>query len=128
MTRARSRSTTRNRLPLPASGAIGCAGCSCPTRLDRAARSVPRMPVPTITLTAIEKSFLGIKPLDKVDFTASGGEIHALLGENGAGKSTLTRIMGGALTPDAGTIEFDGTRVVWQSPRHAKRAGIHIIH
>jgi simple sugar transport system ATP-binding protein len=37
------------------------------------------------------------------------GEIHALVGENGAGKSTLANIAFGAVKPDAGTIQADGT-------------------
>ena len=86
------------------------------------------MPPPTIKLTAIEKSYLGVKPLDRVDFAVDAGEIHALVGENGAGKSTLTRVIGGVVAPDHGTIEFEGKPVNWESPRHAKRAGVHIIH
>jgi len=42
--------------------------------------------------------------LDRVDFHAAPGEIHALIGENGAGKSTLVSILAGRLAPDAGTI------------------------
>jgi ribose transport system ATP-binding protein len=82
----------------------------------------------TIKLTAIEKSYPGVKPLDRVDFDVLGGEIHALVGENGAGKSTLTRVMGGVIAPDKGDIAFRGKPTVWESPRHAKRAGVHIIH
>jgi ABC-type sugar transport system ATPase subunit len=56
------------------------------------------------------------------------GEVHALLGENGAGKSTLLRILSGAVTPDAGTIDIDGTTQRLTTPRQARDAGIAIIH
>ncbi len=81
-----------------------------------------------IELRQIEKSYPGVKPLDRVDFTVRPGEVHALLGENGAGKSTLTRVIGGAVRPDAGTITYLGRTVAWKNPRQAREAGIHIIH
>lgn len=86
------------------------------------------MHVPTIQIKAVSKSFPGVRCLDSVDFSVRAGEIHALLGENGAGKSSLTRIIGGAMVPDAGMIEFDGKPVSWRSPRQARLAGIHVIH
>jgi ribose transport system ATP-binding protein len=81
-----------------------------------------------VRLTAIEKYYPGVKPLDRVDFSVLPGEIHALLGENGAGKSTLTRVIGGATTPDSGAIEYLGKVVRWRSPKQARDAGIHVIH
>lgn len=81
-----------------------------------------------IELRQIEKQYPGVKPLDRVDFTVRPGEVHALLGENGAGKSTLTRVIGGAVRPDRGTIAYLGNMVSWKNPRQAREAGIHIIH
>jgi ribose transport system ATP-binding protein len=69
-----------------------------------------------------------VKSLDNVDFAVAPGEIHALLGENGAGKSMLTAVMGGAVKPNAGTIEYLGRNVFWRSPKEAQAAGIHVIH
>ncbi len=47
--------------------------------------------------------------MDGVDLDLLPGEIHALVGENGAGKSTLANIAFGAVKPDGGTIETNGT-------------------
>lgn len=82
----------------------------------------------TIKLSGISKSFPGVQCLADVDFAVLAGEIHALLGENGAGKSSLTRVMGGAMMPDSGSMEFEGRTVRWSSPREARAAGIHVIH
>ncbi|MBE3572838.1 MAG: ATP-binding cassette domain-containing protein, partial [Moorella humiferrea] len=41
-----------------------------------------------LEMREITKQFPGVRALDKVDFKARKGEIHALCGENGAGKST----------------------------------------
>lgn len=81
-----------------------------------------------IELDGISKSFPGVKSLDAVNFNATSGEIHALLGENGAGKSTLIKVIAGAYLPEAGVIRLEGQERAWQSPRAAKDAGIHVIY
>ena len=62
-----------------------------------------------IAMTGIKKAYgTGGGPvtvLDGVDLEIARGEAIGILGRNGAGKSTLVRIIGGAETPDAGTIE-----------------------
>jgi ABC-type sugar transport system ATPase subunit len=81
-----------------------------------------------LSVTAISKSFPGVKSLQDVDFSVGAGEIHALVGENGAGKSTLIKIISGAYVPDQGEIELDGDKVAWTGPRDAQGAGIHVIY
>ncbi len=49
---------------------------------------------------AITRRFARTLALDRVDFRACPGEIHALVGENGAGKSTLINIFAGRLKAD----------------------------
>ena len=46
-----------------------------------------------------------------VDFEVSAGEVVGLLGPNGAGKTTSFRMATGQLTPNAGTVRFNGEDV-----------------
>ena len=83
---------------------------------------------PLITMTAIRKTFPGVRALEGVDFTLRKGEIHALMGENGAGKSTLMKILTGADHPDHGLIELEGQTVQVRSPQHAQALGISTVY
>ncbi len=76
----------------------------------------------------IYKSFGANDVLRDIDFTVSGGEICALLGENGAGKSTLMNILGGVLPCDSGTVTLDGRAVQFKTPAESLDAGIAFIH
>ncbi len=49
------------------------------------------------------------------------GELVAVVGPSGSGKSTLLAIIGGLLTPDAGTVHVDGVDVA-ALPRGARAA------
>jgi ribose transport system ATP-binding protein len=83
---------------------------------------------PLLEMQGIEKSFPGVKALDKVDLAVSRGEVVALIGENGAGKSTLMNILGGVLQPDTGTIKIDNQPVVIKNVSDAIKLGIGFIH
>jgi len=74
------------------------------------------------------KRFPGVIALQDVDFTLLKGEIHALVGENGAGKSTLVKILDGVFPPTEGKISIDGKITRIESPLHAKKLGISMIH
>ena len=76
----------------------------------------------------ITKRFPGVLANDGVEFEASVGEVHALLGENGAGKTTLSNILTGLYRPDEGEIELYGEPVRFDSPRDALEAGICMVH
>src|ERR1700692_3409523 len=79
---------------------------------------------PILKMTGISKRFPGVVALEDVDLEVGGAEIHALLGENGAGKSTLLKILSGAHSADAGTIELFGEPASYATPHDAQRAGI----
>ncbi len=83
---------------------------------------------PLLRLTGLTKRFPGVTALDDVSLAVRAGEIHALLGENGAGKSTLLKIVSGAQSPDAGTIEWRGQPITLASPHAAQRQGIVTIY
>jgi len=62
-----------------------------------------------IELQSISKSFGQVKAVDKISFTTREGEIFGLLGPNGAGKSTTIKMIMNILTPDSGSILFNGS-------------------
>ncbi len=68
------------------------------------------------------------RALNNVDFQLHAGEVHCLVGENGAGKSTLTKILSGAITPEAGTITIRGTTLKSLSPRQSMEMGISTVY
>jgi simple sugar transport system ATP-binding protein len=79
-------------------------------------------------MRGITKRFPGVLANDAVDFEASPGEVHALLGENGAGKSTLSNILIGLYRPDEGEIRLNGEPASFHSPSDAIEAGIGMVH
>jgi ribose transport system ATP-binding protein len=79
-------------------------------------------------MRGVSKRFPGVVALDGVDLVVQRGEVHVLLGENGAGKSTLMKILSGAISKDAGTIEIDGRTVEIGGPRQAQLLGIRTIY
>jgi ribose transport system ATP-binding protein len=81
-----------------------------------------------IRLSGLVKRFGATLALDAASLEVRPGEVHALVGENGAGKSTLLSIVGGLVSPDAGTMEVDGRPYAPRSPRDARASGIALIH
>lgn len=80
-----------------------------------------------LSVSNIEKSFPGVKALDRINFSVKKGTVHVLCGENGAGKSTLMKVINGIYKPDAGQILIDGKVVEINSPIQARSLGISMI-
>ncbi|MET9379262.1 sugar ABC transporter ATP-binding protein [Streptomyces sp. NPDC003035] len=89
---------------------------------------MPQEHPPLLTMSAITKSFPGVRALDGVDLEVAPGEVHCLLGQNGAGKSTLIKVLAGAHQPDGGRITWRGAPVHLRSPIAAMRLGIATIY
>src|ERR1700732_1431283 len=84
--------------------------------------------VAALKLVGVRKSFDGFVALDDVEFEATAGEVHALLGENGAGKSSLMNVAAGLYAPDAGIIVIEGQPVSLSGPAEARRRSIGMVH
>lgn len=81
-----------------------------------------------LELKKITKTYPGVVALDDVSISVRDGEVHALLGENGAGKSTLIKIIAGAVSPDSGSICFDGREYGHMTPQLANENGVAVIY
>lgn len=81
-----------------------------------------------IEMNHITKRFPGIVANDDISIQVKKGEIYALLGENGAGKSTLMSMLFGMYEPDEGEIIIRGEKVKIQSPNHAAKLNIGMVH
>jgi simple sugar transport system ATP-binding protein len=83
---------------------------------------------PILRLTDITKTFAGTHALSDVSLEVQPGKVLCLLGDNGAGKSTLIKIMSGVHQQSSGTIEVNGEKVRFSSPRDAQNYGISTVH
>lgn len=86
------------------------------------------MPGQLIQMRGIFKSYPGVQALRGVDLSVAPGQVMGLVGENGAGKSTLLKVLAGATSADAGTVEVDGVATVMRHPRDSQGAGIAVIY
>jgi branched-chain amino acid transport system ATP-binding protein len=96
----------------------------------KASGEAPSMPLAGVsgaqllTVNGVSKSFGGLMAVNKVSLQVSAGSLTALIGPNGAGKTTLFALMSGFLTPDAGTVMFDGKDITGQAPHVNARFGL----
>src|SRR5262249_1891644 len=83
---------------------------------------------PLLQMTGISKRFGATQALADVALEVYAGESLALIGENGAGKSTLMKVLSGAHSPDAGTMELDGRPYRPANPHAARKSGVAMIY
>jgi ribose transport system ATP-binding protein len=65
--------------------------------------------------------------LDRVDFTAGGGEVVGLAGLEGSGVSTLLGILFGTHKATAGEVRFPDSRGLPRNPTEAARRGVCLV-
>ncbi|HUB43355.1 MAG TPA: ABC transporter ATP-binding protein [Acetobacteraceae bacterium] len=62
-----------------------------------------------LVLRGVCHAYRDLTVLQDIDLVAEPGEVLVLVGPSGCGKSTLLGIMGGLLSPTAGSARIDGT-------------------
>ena len=77
-----------------------------------------------LEIECVEKSFGGIKAVDRCSLKVEEGSITGLIGPNGAGKTTLFNLITGFYKPDEGAIRFLGNRIDSLSPHKIARRAI----
>src|SRR5690349_5679254 len=68
------------------------------------------------------------KVIDDVSLEVEQGEVLVLAGESGSGKTTLAKLIMGALTPDYGSIYFEGEDVQILKKRKKYYSLVQMIH
>jgi spermidine/putrescine ABC transporter ATP-binding subunit len=76
-----------------------------------------------VDIQHVTKRYGSFAALDDVSITFNDGEFFGLLGPSGSGKTTLLRSIAGFITPDEGTISFDGEHVE-TVPVHRRAIGM----
>ncbi|MDR2179178.1 MAG: ATP-binding cassette domain-containing protein [Synergistaceae bacterium] len=79
-------------------------------------------------MNGVDKSFPGVKALDRAELRLRAGTVHALMGENGAGKSTLMKCLFGIYRADSGEISVMGKPVRFSGPKEALESGVAVVH
>ncbi|MFF1482750.1 ABC transporter ATP-binding protein [Streptomyces sp. NPDC058301] len=70
----------------------------------------------------LRKSYGSTPALDGAEFSIHPGEVVAVMGPSGSGKSTLLHCLAGIVTPDSGTILYNGREL--SSMKDAERSAL----
>jgi fructose transport system ATP-binding protein len=83
---------------------------------------------PILSAQGLVKRFGRVTALDGSDFELFPGEVLAVIGDNGAGKSSLIKCLSGAMVPDEGAIQLNGSNVHFKRPQDARAVGIETVY
>src|SRR5205809_5849965 len=64
-----------------------------------------------VQLVDVSKRYADAPALHSTNLAIDRGKTTVLIGPSGCGKSTLLRLIIGLITPDSGTIAFDGSQI-----------------
>jgi len=77
-----------------------------------------------LSIKNVNKTFGGLQALGDINLEIEESKTHAIIGPNGAGKSTLLNCCIGRLTPDSGTVNFNGKNMIGMQPHEINHAGM----
>jgi branched-chain amino acid transport system ATP-binding protein len=77
-----------------------------------------------LKVTALCKSFGGLRVTRSVNLDVAPGERRLIIGPNGAGKTTLFNLITGELSPDSGTIRLFGNDITRTPSRRRPHMGM----
>lgn len=80
-----------------------------------------------LSVKNLSTSYGQIKAIRGISLEVPAGKIVALIGANGAGKTTTMKTIAGLLSPDSGTITFNGERVDGWKPHKLVKAGLALV-
>jgi ABC-2 type transport system ATP-binding protein len=77
-----------------------------------------------LQVTQLKKCFGTRTAVNGISFQISRGETVGLLGPNGAGKTTAIAMICGLMTPDGGSVSFDGELITQDANPLKQRVGL----
>ncbi|MEM7773044.1 MAG: ABC transporter ATP-binding protein [Cyanobacteria bacterium P01_A01_bin.37] len=77
-----------------------------------------------LSAAGLSKHFGGIKAVQQASIHVPHGSITGLIGPNGAGKTTLFNLLCNFLTPNEGTVTFDGDVIHMRQPHEIAQLGM----
>jgi branched-chain amino acid transport system ATP-binding protein len=77
-----------------------------------------------LAVSALDKSFGGLRVTAKVDLIVEPGERRLIIGPNGAGKTTLFNLITGEIAPDSGSIALFGRNITRMASRWRAHLGM----
>ncbi len=79
---------------------------------------------PLLQIAGLTKRFGGVLAADEISLDILPGEVNAVIGPNGAGKTTLVSLVAGEITPQNGTVRFNGSDITRLPVYRRNRLGL----
>jgi len=77
-----------------------------------------------LEISDLHAGYTGVPALRAIDFRVGGQERVAVVGPNGAGKTTLLKTISGVVTPESGSIVFEGEDYLRLAPHERVATGL----
>lgn len=82
------------------------------------------MSKPFLSVDGASVRFGAFRALTDVSFGVEANELVALIGPNGAGKTTLLNVLSGEISPQDGTVHFNGRAITGDTPHDIVASGL----